>query len=64
MEKLNGIKGLIAYIHDFYCAMGELGDVTLDDITKATFTFTVTASESQITLGIDTVTQKPHSRYW
>ena len=39
MEKLDGIKGLIAYIHDFYYDMGELGNVTLDDITKATFTF-------------------------
>ena len=39
MEHIEGIKRLIAYIHDFYLAMGEIGDVTLEDITGATFSF-------------------------
>ena len=30
---------IIAYIHDFYLTMGEIGDVTLEDITGATFSF-------------------------
>jgi hypothetical protein len=39
MEHIEGIKRLIAYIHDFYLEMGEIGDVTLEDITGATFSF-------------------------
>ena len=39
MEHIEGIKRLIAYIHDFYLEMEEIGDVTLEDITRATFSF-------------------------
>ena len=39
LENIDGLRELIAYIHDCYAYREELGNVTVEDITNFTITF-------------------------